>query len=101
MKLDELLKQITPLPWQTDGRFLSGSEFRSGTPFIADIAISSSHWKPGQPKAHAAYLAHSANMLPKLANLAERSLLALHEDDFPSLRQELRDALAEAQEVKV
>lgn len=34
--------------------------------------------------------------LQRLRDLAERALLALNEDDFPQLRQDLRDALGTA-----
>lgn len=33
---------------------------------------------------------------PELLNLCEKSLLALHEDDFPSLREALRNAITKA-----
>ena len=40
-------------------------------------------------------IARRCNEYDRLVGLCERSLRALHEDDFPSLRQELRDALTD------
>lgn len=34
-----------------------------------------------------------------LRTLCDRSLLALHEDDFPQLRQDLRDGIAKALQI--
>lgn len=51
----------TPIPWITDGRFISASDFRPGTGFIADTEISSSLRKPGESKANAEFICRAVN----------------------------------------
>jgi hypothetical protein len=86
MKLDELLPQITPLPWFVEPH--QNNRIKSMNGSLAVVTEPS--------VANARYLAHAANHFPAALELIERALLALHEDDFPTLREDLRQFRARA-----
>lgn len=57
MKLSELLKKVTPLPWKLDGNHVTDSGPNS-------IAVTAEGWSDDQPNAQ--YMVHAANVLPQL-----------------------------------
>jgi hypothetical protein len=108
MKLDDLLPQITPLPYVLDDGRITQMDMIDR--LSEDLENPARHWtaigisdREGFAESlayahpsNARYLAHAANHFPAALELIERALLALHEDDFPTLREDLRQFRARA-----
>lgn len=107
MKLDELLKQIMPLPYTAFRRFTASGEDNGA--IIHGESTTVAEVRATEPMAlatmNAAYLAHSANMLPKLVEALGpleklyRGQLTNTGEYYPQLFNVASAALAEAQEV--
>lgn len=98
MKLTELLKRITPLPWlevtATDGdKWIGTGEGDDRITTLDGNTQSIDH----------AYLVHAANVLPELVNAAQEALLNTAPSQYPAPKRsldKLRAALAKAQDLK-
>ena len=85
--------QHTPGPWSINDWPQATSDIAIGavgTPLIAKVPLRDV--SINEQKANACLIA----IAPELLDLCERSLRALSEDEFPSLRDELRTAIAQA-----
>lgn len=89
----------TPIPWITDGRFISASDFRPGTGFIADTEISSSLRKPGESKANAEFICRAVNTHDKLLKALQAFVRATKDTEDSTieiLNREARVAIVDA-----
>lgn len=73
--------QHTPVPWQTDGRWISASDFRPGTLFIADCAVSSGYRSQEETKANAQLIVRACNNVQRLADALRDSVSAMERMD--------------------
>ena len=83
----------TPGPWINDGTTISARpDPENSLTYVAPICTMDEDWTPELLAANARLIA----LAPDLLDLCERSLRALSEDDFPSLRDDLREAIRRA-----
>lgn len=111
MKLSELLKKITPLEWRAQKLFPDGDIIkREGWEIVTrayDVCANIPQRPPIRNENDAIYIAHAANVLPELVEVANK--LTSSASGYgsvgvlvsPELLRDLKIELARAEEVKV
>jgi hypothetical protein len=89
----ELNAKPTPGPWQTDGRWISASDFRPGSLFLADCAVSSGYRSQEETQANARLIASAPTMYEAI-----RQTLDMEQPELPERIVSLLSAALNAAE---